>query len=185
MWDILKKTTLRALGAKMFTQRVRDLAYMISGKQSSVSFPRSWRHEEACVDIGNVNIAQVVTTFSGTYRTWRFFLLVRRYRHWSLSSTQSTPANPCAYLLPLYLHPGPITVAARSEVWTVFVRSDTGVVGPNLTQVMDVCVRLFHVCAVLRIGSGLATGWSTVREVLPTVYRIKKLKNRRRSNKGL
>jgi hypothetical protein len=70
----------------------------------------------------------------------------------------------------------PITVAARSKIWTVFARSNAGIVGSNPTQAMDVCV-------VLCVGSGLATGWSLVQGVLPTVYRINKLKNRPRSNK--
>jgi hypothetical protein len=48
---------------------------------------------------------------------------------------------------------------------------------------MDVCVRLFCVCVVLCLGRGLATGWFPVQGVLPTVYRIKKLKKRPRSNK--
>jgi hypothetical protein len=39
---------------------------------------------------------------------------------------------------------------------------------------MEICPRLFCV------GRRLATGWSPVQGVLPTVYRIKKLKKRRR-----
>jgi hypothetical protein len=31
------------------------------------------------------------------------------------------------------------------------------------------CVRLFCVCVVLRVGGRLATGWSPVQGVLPTV----------------
>jgi hypothetical protein len=38
---------------------------------------------------------------------------------------------------------------------------------------------------ILCVGSGLATDWSPVQEVLETVYRTKKLKKRRRPNKGL
>jgi hypothetical protein len=38
------------------------------------------------------------------------------------------------------------------------------------------CVCLFCVCAVLCLGRGLATGWSPVQGLLPTVYRIKELK---------
>jgi hypothetical protein len=45
---------------------------------------------------------------------------------------------------------------------------------------MSVCV-----CAVLCSGSGLETGWSPTRGVLPTVYRINKLKKRPGHNKGL
>jgi hypothetical protein len=36
--------------------------------------------------------------------------------------------------------------AALSNAWTVFTRSNTGVVGSNPTQGMDVCVRFFYVC---------------------------------------
>jgi hypothetical protein len=43
----------------------------------------------------------------------------------------------------------PITVAARSKAWTVFVRSNTEIIGSNATWRMDVCVHLFCVCAVL------------------------------------
>jgi hypothetical protein len=46
---------------------------------------------------------------------------------------------------------------------------------------------LSHACLcafILCVGTGLATGWSPVQGVLPTVYRIKKLKKRPRS-KGL
>jgi hypothetical protein len=64
----------------------------------------------------------------------------------------------------------------------LFAPSNTGIVGSNPTQGMDVCVRLFFVCVVLCVGSGLATGWHLVQGVLPTVYRIKKLKNRPGSN---
>jgi hypothetical protein len=48
---------------------------------------------------------------------------------------------------------------------------------------MSMCV--YSVCAVLCAGSGRATGWSPVQGVLPTVYKIKKLKQRSKSNKGL
>jgi hypothetical protein len=71
----------------------------------------------------------------------------------------------------------------RSKAWTVFARLNTGIVGSNPTRGMDVCVHLFCVCIVLCVGSGLATGWSPVQGVLPTVYRIKKLKKQARYNK--
>jgi hypothetical protein len=41
--------------------------------------------------------------------------------------------------------------------------------GLNLTQGMDVCVRLLCGCVVLYVGSGLTTGWSHVQGVLSTV----------------
>jgi hypothetical protein len=81
--------------------------------------------------------------------------------------------------------PLPVTVAERSKAWTVFARSKAGIVGSNHIQGMDVCVRLFYVCVVLCLGSSLATGWSPVQGVLPTMYKIKKLKKRPKSDKGL
>jgi hypothetical protein len=45
----------------------------------------------------------------------------------------------------VYLYP-PITVAARSKAWTVFARSNTGIVGSNSTEGMDVCVCVYCVC---------------------------------------
>jgi hypothetical protein len=39
----------------------------------------------------------------------------------------------------------PITVVARSREWTIFDRFNTGIVGSNRIQGMDVCVRLFCV----------------------------------------
>jgi hypothetical protein len=61
-------------------------------------------------------------------------------------------------------HHLPITVAARSKAWTVFARSNAGIVGSNPTRGMDVCVY-----SVFVLGSGLATGWSLVQGVLPSV----------------
>jgi hypothetical protein len=65
-----------------------------------------------------------------------------------------------------------ITVAARPKAWTIFARSNTGVVGSNATRDRDVYLRLLCVCVVLCVGSSLATDWSPVQGVLPTVYRI-------------
>jgi hypothetical protein len=47
-------------------------------------------------------------------------------------------------------------VVARSKAWTVFVRPNTGIVCSNPTPGIDVYVRLFYVCVVLCVGSGLA-----------------------------
>jgi hypothetical protein len=49
-----------------------------------------------------------------------------------------------------------IAVAARYKACTVFAHSNTGIVGSNPNQDMDVCVRLFCVCVVLCVGSDLA-----------------------------
>jgi hypothetical protein len=67
--------------------------------------------------------------------------------------------------------PAPVTVVERSKSCTVFARSETWIVGSNPTQGMDVwcfCA-FFCVCVVLCLGRGLATGWSPVQGVLPSV----------------
>jgi hypothetical protein len=74
-------------------------------------------------------------------------------------------------------------MAAPYKAWTLVARSNAGIVGSDPTQGMDVSVRLFYVCVVLCLGSGLAMGSSGVQGVLSTVYRIKKLKKGPRSNK--
>jgi hypothetical protein len=43
----------------------------------------------------------------------------------------------------------PITVAARSKAWTVFVRSNAGIVGLNPAQGMDVCIMYVYSVFVL------------------------------------
>jgi hypothetical protein len=58
---------------------------------------------------------------------------------------------------------------ATSISHTVCARSDAGIVGSNPTRVMDICVRLFCVCIVLFVGSGLATGLSLIQGVLSFV----------------
>jgi hypothetical protein len=55
-----------------------------------------------------------------------------------------------------------------SKAWTVFARSNAGIVGLNPTRRHGcLCVHLFCVCVVPCVGSGLATGWSRPRS--PTV----------------
>jgi hypothetical protein len=63
-------------------------------------------------------------------------------------------------------------MAARSKAWTVFARSNAEIVGSNPTQGMDVCVYCVFV-----LGNGLATGWSLVQGVLPTLYRLENWKS--------
>jgi hypothetical protein len=67
-------------------------------------------------------------------------------------------------------------VPARSKAWTVFVRSNIGIVGSNPARGIDVRICVFCVCLALCVGSGLTSGWSPVKGVLPNEYRIKKLK---------
>jgi hypothetical protein len=97
----------------------------------------------------------------------------------SLVSVWVLLKNCCKYFL-VYLvicvklseiNEKPVTVAERSKPCTVFARSEAVIVGSNPTQGMDVwCVwAFFCVCVVLCSGSGLATSWSPVQGVLPSV----------------
>jgi hypothetical protein len=64
----------------------------------------------------------------------------------------------------------PVTVAEPSKPWTVFARADAGTVGSNPTQGMNVqCLGCVFVFMCLYTGRGLATSWSPVQGVLPTV----------------
>jgi hypothetical protein len=63
-------------------------------------------------------------------------------------------------------------LAGGGEGRSIFARSKAGIVGSNPTWGMVVCVRLFCVCVVLCVNSGLATGRSLVQGVLPAAYRL-------------
>jgi hypothetical protein len=52
----------------------------------------------------------------------------------------------------------PITVAAWSKAWTVFTRSNTGIVDSNPTQGMDVFECVYSVFVLYCIGNGLDNG---------------------------
>jgi hypothetical protein len=65
-----------------------------------------------------------------------------------------------------------IAVTKRSGAGNIFVRSKTGIVGSNPIRGKDVCLRFFCVCIVLCVRSGLATGWSPIQGVLPTILKI-------------
>jgi hypothetical protein len=53
----------------------------------------------------------------------------------------------------------PIRVAALYKAWTVFARSNAGIVGSIPIRGMDVCVY-----SVFLLGGGLVTGWSLVQK---------------------
>jgi hypothetical protein len=59
--------------------------------------------------------------------------------------------------------------------------SNIGVVGLNFTLGMNVCVRIFR-CVVLYVGSGLATGRSSIQRALIDCLCDLKLKTRPRPN---
>jgi hypothetical protein len=105
-------------------------------------------------------------------------ILVNLYRNARNYSAQGS-LYYCLYIFwPMWVVFRPIRVAALSGAWTIFVHSHAGIMVSSPTRGMHVCVRLFCVCVVLCVGSGLVKGWSPVQGVLPTVYRIKKMKIR-------
>jgi hypothetical protein len=62
-------------------------------------------------------------------------------------------------------------VATRSKTWTVFPRSNSGIVGLNPTESMDVCI--YSVFLLPCVGSGFATSWSPIQGVSPTVLGLR------------
>jgi hypothetical protein len=77
----------------------------------------------------------------------------------------------------------PVTVATRSKAWTVFARSNAGIVGSNPTRGMDVCVRLF--CVVLCAGSALRRTDPPSEESYRLRKKIKGLSSGQGPTKGL
>jgi hypothetical protein len=69
----------------------------------------------------------------------------------------------------------PITVAARSKLWPSSPAETLGS-WARIPLEAWMSVRLFCVCVVLCVVSGLARGWCLVQGVLPTVYKVKRLK---------
>jgi hypothetical protein len=117
-----------------------------------------------------------------TYRTYSMLLKIRSFAlYTSPLSVQALQSRSCVSLLSLRRFHGnhvqkyqlprtTITMAVRSKAWTVFARSNTGVVDSNHTRGMNVCLHLFCVFVVQFVGSGLAAGWSPTQGILPPVY---------------
>jgi hypothetical protein len=78
----------------------------------------------------------------------------------------------------------PVTVAARSKAWTVFL-ARTLESWVRIPFEVWISVWVYTVFVLFCAGSGLASGWSSVQGVLPTVYRIKELKKRPRSARAV
>jgi hypothetical protein len=91
-------------------------------------------------------------------------------RHIFIPSSRLIGKNIVTY------HSVSITMAARSKTWTVFASSNTGVVGSNPARGMGFSVCVYSVFVLSCIDSGLASCWSPVQWVLPTLHRIRELK---------
>jgi hypothetical protein len=66
------------------------------------------------------------------------------------------PSRPVTGIPLLFFYTRPITVTVWPKARTVFARLSTGIAGSNPTQRHGcLCVRLFCVCVVLCVGSGL------------------------------
>jgi hypothetical protein len=84
--------------------------------------------------------------------------------YWPKSEQSTSFITAAQTYLNTLIYPLPVTVAARSEAWTVFARSNAGVVGSNPSLSMDACMLLFSVRVFLYVGRGLVTGWSPTKE---------------------
>jgi hypothetical protein len=72
----------------------------------------------------------------------------------------------------------------RHELSSLARRPGLWVRIPHKAWMFGVCMCLFCVCVVLCLGRGLATSWSLVQGVLPSVQIIMKLKEVARSHGG-
>jgi hypothetical protein len=105
-------------------------------------------------------------------------LNLRRFAFRSVYGRKTLPILKFIKIIQSLTLYGPVTVAARSKAWNVFARLNTGIVGSNPARGMDVCV--YSVFVLSCVSSGLATGWSPAQGVLPTVYKCKIKKPRKR-----
>jgi hypothetical protein len=78
----------------------------------------------------------------------------------------------------------PVTVAERSVLSSLARKPGLWVRIPQNAWMFGICMCLFCVCVALCLGRELATGWSLVQGVLPSVKMIMKLKNQRPGPKG-
>jgi hypothetical protein len=79
-----------------------------------------------------------------------------------------------------YIMSRPVTVAARPKAWTAFARSNAGIVWVRIPLKAWMSVSVHSVCVVLYVGSGLATGWSSVKKSRRLCKRSRKLKKKER-----
>jgi hypothetical protein len=124
-----------------------------------------------------ITVNQVRTPFLITKPTAPFV-----YRVWNICEVASSLGNGVAhcvifrtllnYIFTRWIHRS----RPQRPRGLRLAHSNTGVVGSNPTRSMDVCLLLFCVHVVLCVGSGLATGRSSVQGALKTMHRIKKPK---------
>jgi hypothetical protein len=102
--------------------------------------------------------------------------IIRGWCDGEVSSKAYTPP-PHTYIYTLYI----CTYTSCRSRWpsgprhvlSSFARKPgTRVRIPYKAWMFGVCMRLFCICVVLCLGSGLATGWSPVQGVLPSVKMI-------------
>jgi hypothetical protein len=80
----------------------------------------------------------------------------------------------------------PITVAMRSQAWTVFSRSNTGDVNSNPTRGMNVCICVYSEFMLPSVQvAAFRQADPPSKELYRLCKKVKKLKKRPGSNKGL
>jgi hypothetical protein len=100
-----------------------------------------------------------------------WYVLKRKFSVYDYARLNIT-LNSSFLCISLRIHNLPVAVAARSKAWKM--SSVARRLGSWVRFQLSAWMFAFILC--LCVGSGLATGWSHVQGVLPTVYRIKKLK---------
>jgi hypothetical protein len=118
------------------------------GSASQLRFTQNMRNAAASSDV----------PFNSAFQYLMLFAIPRTSSQQNLILRFSSRNSQYSLYFCIYVLKWPITVAALFKARTVFAPSDTGILGWNSTQRMGVCVRLFYVCAVLCVGSSLATG---------------------------
>jgi hypothetical protein len=114
-------------------------------------------------------------SFENQLACWRSLAVLHYIKYQNFPLTvyfQPVGSNSCRSWWPRCLRHEPSSPARTLRSW----------VRIPLKAWMLVCV--YFVCVALCTGRGLASDWSPVQGVLPTVYRIKKLKRGQGPRKG-
>jgi hypothetical protein len=154
---------VRRRGSQIWVDRKAIVLLEILGKVKIKSnyIGNRTRYLPVCsIVLQSITLPRGLSFCYAKYRIW--YLCCHCQLHFSYSRRIVSP----------YRKIMPVAVTVRSKAWTVFAHSNTGIMGSNPTQDVDVFLRLFCVY-VLCVGSGLATGWSPVQRGQPTGYRLR------------
>jgi hypothetical protein len=147
MWQIDTKTSEKFAALKR--RLVNYCKTLVPTYRTIICYIKTDSNLQTLSSVTNVEFLDQLTNYQFTknsipWSSFPFWAACPQLKHYSEEQWSERTKK-----LQTIVHWQPITVAARSKAGNVFARSNTGIVGSNPTQGMDVCLRLFCVCVVL------------------------------------